>query len=221
MKILVTNRESKWSEEELISFKNRWRATTIPVNVKIDVPQTTLHLDQVLSIIRSSERIAVEDCICRIELQNCDFPLKVCLSLNLNATKNVEGGTAEFISKTEAERIVLETHQKGLVHLALHRPEEDEKNIQAICSCCSCCCHALQGLLLKNMKGLVKKSKYVSTHDPEKCVNCGECISSCHFKARTLSQEGDMIFNQNNCFGCGLCITSCPENAITMIERVF
>ena len=203
-----------------MSFQNRWRAVTIPVNIKIDTRQTALHLDHVLIIIRSSEKIAVTNCICRTDLKNCNFPLKVCLSLNGNAAKNVSNGTAEFISKTEAEKIILETHQKGLVHLALYRPEEDEKNIQAICGCCSCCCHALQGLLLMNMGGLVKPSKYISQHDLTKCINCGECTSNCHFMARTLSEGGDMTFNQAYCFGCGLCVTSCPEDAIVMIKRV-
>jgi len=220
VKILQRNSKSKWSEEELVSFQNRWRAVTIPVNIKIDTHHNTLHLDRVLAILRSSEKIAVTNCICRIDLQNCDFPLKVCLSLNGSAIKNVSNGTAEFISKNEAEKIVLETHQKGLVHLALHRPEEDEKNIQAICSCCSCCCHALQGLLLMNMGELVKPSEYISQHDLVKCINCGECTSNCHFMARTLNERGDMTFNQARCFGCGLCVTSCPEEAITMIKRI-
>jgi Pyruvate/2-oxoacid:ferredoxin oxidoreductase delta subunit len=208
------------SKENILTFKDRWKAVTIPVNIKLDNRQTALYLDQVLSIIRSSETISVENCFCRTELQNCDFPRKVCLTLNKTAIKNANDGIAEIISKTEAEKIVLEAHQKGLVHLALHRPEEDEKNIQAICSCCSCCCSALLGLLRMNMTGLVKKSQYISTHDPEKCINCGECTSNCHFMARTLSEGGDMTFNQTYCFGCGLCVTSCPEDAILMIKRV-
>ena len=192
---------------------------TIPVNITIDVHQTALPLDRVLALIQSSEKVAVIDCICRTGLQNCDFPRKVCLSLNENATKRVADGSAEFISKTEAEKILSETHKKGLVHLALHRPKEAEKDIQAICSCCSCCCHALQGLLLMNMKGLVKPSKYISTHDPEKCINCGECVYQCQFKARKLKKEDIMTFDPNICFGCGLCVTSCAQNAIEMIER--
>ena len=213
------NKKNRWSEEELVSFKNRWRAVTIPVNIKLDTRQTALHLDHVLTIIQSSEKIAVMNCVCRTGLQNCDYPRKVCLVLDKSASKSVNEGTAEFIFKAEAEEIILETHQKGLVHLALHRPAEDEKNIQAICSCCSCCCHALQGLLLMNMKGLVKPSKYISTHDPRKCINCGECTSKCQFNARTLSEGDIMTFNPNYCFGCGLCVTSCPQNAIEMIER--
>jgi ferredoxin len=138
----------------------------------------------------------------------------------MNAIKTANDGNAEIISKTEAEEIISEAYQKGLVHLALHSPEENETNIQAICSCCSCCCSAFQGLLRMNMQGLVKKSQYISSHGPEKCLNCGECTSYCHFMARTLDDEGNMTFNSSHCFGCGLCVTCCPENAIEMVERV-
>ncbi|MFX0051309.1 MAG: ATP-binding protein [Candidatus Hermodarchaeota archaeon] len=217
---MIRNRKSRWSKENVLRFKDRWKAVTIPVNITIDHRQITLQLDQVLSLIRSSETISVGNCFCRTELQNCDFPRRVCLNLNMNAIKTANDGTAEIISKTKAEKIISEAHQKGLVLLALHPPEEDETNIQSICSCCSCCCSAFQGLLRMYMHGLVKKSQYISTQDPEKCLNCGECISYCHFMARTLDDEENMTFNPSHCFGCGLCVARCSENAIEMVERV-
>lgn len=216
---MIKNVKRKWSKDELLDFQDRWRAVTIPVNVKINNKQTALHLDYVFDIINSSEKIAVKDCFCRIELQNCDFPLKVCLSLNEAAEKYVANGEAEFISKTEAEKIIQDIHQKGLVHLALHRLGEDEKHIQVVCSCCSCCCHALQELLLMNMKGLIEPSIYISTHDSTKCINCGKCTYQCQFNARSLSEEDIMTYNPNHCFGCGLCVTICPQKAIQMVKR--
>ncbi|MFX0124083.1 MAG: ATP-binding protein [Candidatus Hodarchaeota archaeon] len=216
---MLKDKKNKWSEEELVSFKSRWRAVTIPINIKIDTQQTALLLENVIQIIELTEKIAVTDCICRTKLNNCDYPLKVCLSLGKNAIKSVSDGTAEFISKNEAKNIVIETHEKGLVHLALHRPDDDEKNIQAICSCCSCCCHALQGLLLMNMKGLVKSSEFIAIQDQEICIDCGECVDRCQFDARILDNKDRMIFNPNLCFGCGLCVSSCAQNAIEMIKR--
>lgn len=219
MEKLLKNQKILRPKDELVSFKNRWRAVTIPVNIKIDFQQSALHLDHVKDIIHSAKKHAVMNCFCRMNLQNCNFQLEVCLSLDVYATKLVKDGKAKFISVAEAEKIVLETHEKGLVHFALHRPGEPEQNIQIICSCCSCCCHAFQGLLLMNMKGLVKPSKYISTHDQEKCIGCGECSSLCHFEARTLDQGGILAYNVLKCFGCGLCITQCPQDAIKMIRR--
>lgn len=216
--ILLENEKKKWSEEELVSFKNRWKAVTIPVNIKIDTQQTALFLENVIQIIESAKKIAVTDCICRVKIGNCDYPRRVCLSLDKNAIKGVSDGTAEFISTEEAKKIIIRTHETGLVHLALHRPGEDEKNIQAICSCCSCCCHALQGLLFMNMKNLVKSSEYISTHDQDKCIDCGECVNRCQFNARRFNNEM-LAYDPKLCFGCGLCVTSCVQNAIEMIKR--
>lgn len=216
---LKTMKQKTWSKEELLDFQERWRGVTIPVNIKLDVQQTALHLEQVLDIIRESEQIAVTDCVCRAELQNCNYPLDVCLTIDSDAKRLVAEGEAEFITKAEAKKVLIATHELGLVHLALHRPSEDESHIQAICSCCSCCCHALQGLLLMDMKELIKPSTYISTHNPEECINCGDCVQRCHFNARVLNEEDIMIFNPNDCFGCGLCVSSCSQNAIEMIER--
>lgn len=157
------------------------------------LPFDSLPLDQVLSLIHSSEKIAVGDCLCRSDLQNCDFPRRVCLGLNMTAIKTVDAGKTEFISKSEAEKIVLDTHQKGLLHLALYHPDEDETNIEGICGCCPCCCSALHGLLRMNMQDLLKLSPYLSIHDPKKCTNCGECTSHCYFQARASSKGGDLI----------------------------
>ncbi|MHA2291162.1 MAG: ATP-binding protein [Candidatus Hodarchaeales archaeon] len=214
------NQESRWSQENVLTFKDHWKAVTIPINITLDHRQTSLPLDQVLSLIHSSEKIAVGDCLCRSDLQNCDLPRKVCFSLNKTAIKNVDAGKNEFISKGEAEKIVLDAHQKGLLHLALYRPDEDETNIEAICSCCPCCCSALHGLLRMNLQDLLKPSPYLSTHDPRKCTNCGECTSHCYFHARNLSEDETMTFSSTYCFGCGLCVTRCPEDAISMDKRV-
>ncbi len=214
---MLKSNEKRWTERELQDFK--WRAVTIPINVKIPIHQTALHLENVLEIVQSAKKIAVADCICRTKLQNCNHLVKVCLSLNEAAETNVSQGRSEFISKSNAEKILLETHQKGLVHLALYLPDDNETHTQAICSCCACCCHVLQGLLLMNMEELVKPSPYLATYDQEKCINCGECISRCQFKARTQNDEDSITFNPNLCYGCGLCVTNCSENAITMIKR--
>ncbi len=214
--------QKTWSEEELLDFRGRLRAVTIPINNKVGIEQTALHLNRIFDIIRSAEKMAVANCVCREKLQNCDYPLKVCLSIDKHAKRLVTEGEAEFISKAEAEKIMKETNQQGLVHLTLHKPDEDDSHIQEICSCCSCCCHALaskKGLSLVNMEKLIKPSKFISTHDPEECINCGDCVQRCHFQARILSEENIMTFNPNYCFGCGLCVTSCSQNAIEMIER--
>lgn len=52
--------------------------------------------------------------------------------------------------------------------------------------------------------------------DPERCVNCGECISACRFGA--ISPEPRV--NPMACEGCGVCFYVCPESAVMMEETL-
>lgn len=48
--------------------------------------------------------------------------------------------------------------------------------------------------------------------DPEKCVQCGECLDVCRYDAITEDFQVDHV----SCEGCALCSHICPEKAITM-----
>ncbi len=49
----------------------------------------------------------------------------------------------------------------------------------------------------------------------EKCNNCGECISSCPYKAIESTAKGVKI-NSISCTGCGICMPKCPAEAIDL-----
>ncbi|MHA1967288.1 MAG: ATP-binding protein [Candidatus Hodarchaeales archaeon] len=208
-----------WSKKEVLDFKKRWHAITIPVNIQIKNKQITLDLKRVERIIMAGDRIALGDCACRSTLNNCDFPLNTCIFFNDRAERMVECERAKWITKKEAITVAINTHNQGLVHLAIHSSEDTAQLPSEICSCCSCCCRALQGLKHTNIGELVEQSEFITTHDPESCINCGECIDWCHFKARVLDSNDNLIFKPELCFGCGLCVTSCPERIIELIKR--
>ena len=208
-----------WSETELLDFKNRWKAVTIPVNIQIENKQIALDLTRTNRIIVQAEKIALGDCICRVTIGNCTMPQNTCLFLNERAETRVENERAKFITKEEAKTIVSETHEKGLVHMALHPSNEIVQFPSEICSCCSCCCQALQGLLVMNINGVVEPSEFVTTFDLDKCNQCCKCVERCQFGARTIDSENKIIYNQDLCFGCGLCVTNCPEKIINLIPR--
>ncbi len=70
-----------------------------------------------------------------------------------------------------------------------------------------------------NMKGLVKLSEYIANFDLETCNRCGICVDRCHFGARIVDSNKDIVFRQDLCFGCGLCVSTCPVNSIELITR--
>ncbi|MFX1377210.1 MAG: 4Fe-4S binding protein [Promethearchaeota archaeon] len=209
----------QWSEEELIDFRKKWQAVTIPVNIQMESRQFALDLIRLNQILLKAEKIALGDCNCRKELQNCNMPLKTCIFLNERADLFVKSGRAEFITQTQALSIVSKTHKLGLVKLSMYQSNTNEQFPSEICSCCSCCCKALQGLKLMNMQGLVEPSEFVASFDENTCNKCGVCVDRCQFGARVLDTDNDIVFKQNFCFGCGICVTSCPETSIKLIPR--
>jgi len=208
-----------WSKEEVLDFKAKWQAIIIPVDIQIENKQITLDLKRVESIILKADKIALGDCFCRSELNNCDFPLNTCVFFNDRAEKMVESGRAKWVTKKEAKSVAIDTHNKGLVHMAMHQSNRPDQFPSEVCSCCSCCCGALQGLIHTNNSDLVDPSELVSIYNSESCINCGECVDRCHFKARTLDSNGNLIFKSELCYGCGLCVTTCPESIIELIKK--
>jgi len=48
----------------------------------------------------------------------------------------------------------------------------------------------------------------------ESCVQCGECLKACPFKA--ISEGVPYVINGNQCDECGICYTLCPADAIEL-----
>lgn len=65
-------------------------------------------------------------------------------------------------------------------------------------------------------------SGVLATIDQEECVQCGNCLYHCRFKAvkRTI-ENGELRFDIDpfRCEGCGVCGHFCPSLAITLEER--
>jgi len=54
--------------------------------------------------------------------------------------------------------------------------------------------------------------------DPDRCTNCGICLSYCRFEA--ISNKGGIHrIIETACDGCQLCDRVCPENAIHMVSH--
>jgi MinD superfamily P-loop ATPase len=52
--------------------------------------------------------------------------------------------------------------------------------------------------------------------DPERCIECGECIDYCQFNAI----GPDFVVNKIDCEGCGVCVHFCPVQAIDFPQNI-
>ncbi len=52
--------------------------------------------------------------------------------------------------------------------------------------------------------------------DPERCIECGDCLERCQFNA--ISPE--FVVDRIDCEGCGVCVYFCPVQAIDFPENI-
>ncbi len=194
------------------------KAVTIPVNIEIGYEHKVYNFSEMKAILENANRIAVQDCGCKTEYNNCDAPRDVCISLDWSADELTEKDfqNSRELNIDEAIEVLKRSHEAGLVHLAYTMKGEDRPSI--ICSCCPCCCHTLGSLVRNGVHTEILASKYIAEHDRSRCLECGKCAERCAFQARQM-REGRLVYEQSKCFGCGLCLSTCPTEAISLALR--
>ena len=189
---------------------------TIPVDVGIEGKHRVYNLSEMKTILEGAKQIAVYDCGCKTEYENCNVPRNVCISLDESTEEISERewrGRAE-IGVEEALKVLQRSHDAGLVHLAYIMKGDEKPGL--VCSCCPCCCHTLGSLVRGGSHAQILTSDYMAVSDSDKCADCGTCVERCVFQARQL-KDNRLIFDQTQCFGCGLCVSACPEGATRLI----
>ena len=208
-----------YSEEEVQKIADDIdHVITIPVDIGIEGTHRVYDFSEMKAILEGAQRIAVYDCGCKTEYENCDAPRNVCISLDDSTDEMSESewrGRAE-IDVEGALKVLQKSHDAGLVHLAYMIKGDEKPGL--VCSCCPCCCHTLGSLVRSGSHAQILTSKCIAVNDSNKCVDCGKCVERCAFQARRMT-GGELVYDQTKCFGCGLCVSTCPEEAIMLVSR--
>ena len=188
---------------------------TIPVNRAINVSWPVVPYEDVREIIRSRDRIAVANCICRVQQglldQACDKPLEACFSFGSHARYYVERGMGRWISQEETLEILDQCEEAGLVPQPVN-----SQNAGAICNCCGDCCGMLRALKKHPRPAEMVISNYYALVDSDLCAACGTCLDRCQMEAITIGPEEVAEVNLDRCIGCGLCVTTCTTEAMSL-----
>jgi ferredoxin len=159
------------------------------------------------------------DCICRKEQRllgnDCGKPQGNCISFS-----SLEGAFdgdyhGRIVDRTEAEKIMKEAAEAGLVHSTMNMTDE----VYHFCNCCPECCGLIRGTKRFNKPGVLAKSNFYASVDPDECVSCGTCADErCPMEAVS---EGDDAYevNRDRCIGCGVCVPTCPSEAIKLVRK--
>lgn len=190
----------------------------VPAEREIPLQLEVFPYERVSNIIERATRLAVADCICRIEKkllgEGCEKPVNACMMFSEIADFYIENGLAREVSREEAKKILDEAEEAGLVHCSMNTFADH----RAICNCCGCCCGILRGLNEYKFPAAVAVSNFYAEVDPDSCTACEVCIERCQVEAITC--DGDYaVVAKERCIGCGLCVSPCPSASISFLRK--
>lgn len=191
---------------------------TIPVQQSIQLSHAVAPYVQAREIIKSNEKIALADCICRQQQQlmekGCDKPKEVCLSFGSHADYYVENKMGRYITQEEALTVLDKCEAAGLVNQPANMI-----NPGGMCNCCGDCCGILR--VLNRLPNPAEKvyNNFFARIDSELCTACEICLERCQMAAITVGDLPVAVVNTNRCIGCGLCVTTCPTEAIQLVLK--
>jgi len=202
---------------------------TLEINEEVPTGTQILPFEVANSYIRSANYIAVGDCPCRVHAEEqdgkkrCNKPINVCLVFDNVARYWADKGIGRLLSHEEADAVLHEAAQAGLVHVTTNNQEFDVNMGGMICNCCSCCCFILQGLLKTRGKGGLAKSNFQPEFLMDKCTLCLRCVNLCpvnaifHHQPHTKDLSDNYLkLDQDLCIGCGVCASVCKSDAVIL-----
>lgn len=201
----------------------------LPIQQAIEDPRRVLPYEDVVKVLDDQDRFAVANCACRQrkgldpDEQRCTHETENCLHFGTYADYIIQNQLGREITREEAERILAEAADAGLVHGISNW----QKGVDTICNCCKCCCLYLEAFhVLKHSKGM-NHSNYEVAITSSSCKGCGLCVKRCPMDALKL-EDSDYAQNKTGkipvldpgiCIGCGVCAHKCPTESLTLKRR--
>jgi electron transport complex protein RnfB len=215
----------------------------LPIGVTIEDKRGVVPYEEAGRIFDKVEYFTVSHCPCRHannldpDTPDCKFPTEVCLHFDKLGHYIVENGMGREITRQEAEAILRQCADLGLVHGISNQQEKPD----TICNCCSDCCIWFLTMKKYGHNGTLTPSNYRLSINKSACTGCGLCVKRCPMEALHLEDDPAVqgretlipgkdgkqskLINQAGkiswlalarCIGCGVCAYKCPAGAISL-----
>ena len=202
---------------------------TLPINRTIEDTRQILPYEDVVQVLDKFEYFTVSICPCRHRKNlddashSCQKPMGNCLHFDTLGRYCVENGLGREITREEAEQILKESADAGLVHGITNWQEKPD----TICNCCSCCCLWMEAYHKLDHHKSLDTSNYRVKIKPDTCKACGLCVKRCPMDAIQLkfSAAATNKFGKapepdaDLCLGCGVCVHKCPTDSLTLERK--
>ena len=192
---------------------------TIPIEQAIDAQLEIHPYESVRHLMEKAKVFAVRECICRKDKKAlgspCSKPEGKCIQMSSDEHAFDVDYLGQIVDREEAERIMKEASDAGLLHATFNITDDTLH----FCNCCTCCCILLRGVTRFNAPGLLAKSNYLASIDPETCETCGICTDEC-CPTNAISEKGGAFeIDRDRCLGCGVCVPACPSESISLERK--
>lgn len=230
-------------------FMEPWKSTkhqglrVLPIETAIEGGRQVLPYEEVTKILDSFTYFTVSTCPCTHrnnldqERHNCNYPAERCLHFDRLGHYIVEQGMGREITRQEAEDILHQCEDLGLVHGISNYQDKPD----TICNCCKCCCMWFEAhFKLKHPMSLSPSNYRIHASDAT-CIGCGLCVKRCPMEAIELKEMPDVKgrktvvtdqkkgtreltnklgkvteVNTERCIGCGVCNYKCPTKSLLL-----
>ena len=203
---------------------------TMPVDLATVIDGEYTDMDDWHAIFDRHDKFAVSPCMCRVStliregkasstqeamelfaeegMRDCQHPLETCLVTGKQAEYFIEIGAGREVTAEEAEAILQNSVDKGMIVDAIYT-----KEVENICSCHADCCLYVGAIRrLNGCPSLKNCSNFDLMHKKDDCIKCGMCVQQCPMMAITMDEDGYPIVD-SACVRCGQCATVCPQSA--------
>lgn len=137
---------AKWTRIPVIGLIVRWVADTWGKKME---NAYLVNTSEACEIVELSEQLFIGPCTCREVFRNCDNPVQAEIMIGFHDNAFIDERPEDYrkLEKEEAKNLLLQFHEKGLVHTII----KCRNDFFAICNCCNCCCVPLR---LRNNYGI-------------------------------------------------------------------